>query len=320
MAYVTPTTRADGYVVDASEWNKNTVDNPIALKALIDAAVPLDVVCGRLSLTTAVPVTTADVTAATTLYYALYQGNRISLYSGSAWILSTIAELSIAVPATTNQMYDVFVDYNDGTPALAVTAWTNDTTRATALTTQNGVYVKTGDTQQRYVGTFRTTGVSGQTEDSFAKRLVWNHYHRVSRPLRVSEATNSWAYSTAAFQQANASTANQLAFVVGVAEDAIEAMVQGLVSNSAGSPAGAVAIGLDATNAAATGCLRTHTSAVGGAGAILTPLASLRTVPAIGYHFLAWLEYDATGAGTTTWYGDNGGSVLQSGIHGMWRA
>ena len=27
MAYVAPTTRSDGYVVDASEWNKNTVDN-----------------------------------------------------------------------------------------------------------------------------------------------------------------------------------------------------------------------------------------------------------------------------------------------------
>lgn len=33
MAYVAPTTRADGYVVPASEWNKNTVDNPIALRA-----------------------------------------------------------------------------------------------------------------------------------------------------------------------------------------------------------------------------------------------------------------------------------------------
>lgn len=32
MAYVTPTTRADGYVVEAAEWNKNTVDNPIALR------------------------------------------------------------------------------------------------------------------------------------------------------------------------------------------------------------------------------------------------------------------------------------------------
>lgn len=38
MSYVVPTTRADGYVVDASEWNKNTVDNPIALKAQVDAS------------------------------------------------------------------------------------------------------------------------------------------------------------------------------------------------------------------------------------------------------------------------------------------
>lgn len=276
--------------------------------------------CGRLTLTTATPITTADVTAATTLYYALYVGNRIALYTGTAWLDFAIAELSIAVPATTDQMYDVFVDYNSGTPALALTAWTNDTTRATALTTQDGVYVLTGSTGKRYVGSFRTTGVSGQTEDSFAKRFVWNYYHRAARAMRVLEGTNSWNYSTAAFHQANASTANQLAIVVGVSEDAIEASVQGAVSNSAGSAAAAVAIGLDATNASATGCLMGRTNAVGAAGSIVPSSASLRTVPAIGYHFLAWLEYDATGAGTTTWYGDNGSVNLQAGIHGMWRA
>jgi hypothetical protein len=37
MAYVAPTTRADGYVVTATVWNSDVVDNPIALKALIDA-------------------------------------------------------------------------------------------------------------------------------------------------------------------------------------------------------------------------------------------------------------------------------------------
>jgi hypothetical protein len=41
LAYVTPTTRADGYVVDAAEWNKNTVDNPIAIKT---GTVTLDLV------------------------------------------------------------------------------------------------------------------------------------------------------------------------------------------------------------------------------------------------------------------------------------
>jgi hypothetical protein len=33
MAYVAPTTRADGYVVDATEWDQNVVDNVIALRS-----------------------------------------------------------------------------------------------------------------------------------------------------------------------------------------------------------------------------------------------------------------------------------------------
>lgn len=33
MAYVAPTTRADGYVVPAATWNQDVVDNPIALRA-----------------------------------------------------------------------------------------------------------------------------------------------------------------------------------------------------------------------------------------------------------------------------------------------
>lgn len=44
MAYVAPTTRADGYVVPASVWNSDVVNNVIALKALIDGggAVPAE--------------------------------------------------------------------------------------------------------------------------------------------------------------------------------------------------------------------------------------------------------------------------------------
>jgi hypothetical protein len=33
MAYSAPTSRSAGYTVDSTEWNKNTVDNPIALRA-----------------------------------------------------------------------------------------------------------------------------------------------------------------------------------------------------------------------------------------------------------------------------------------------
>lgn len=272
--------------------------------------------CGRLSLTSGTAVTVSDVTAATTLYYALYQGNQVGLYTGSAWQAFTIAELSIAVPATTNQMYDVFVDYNAGTPALSLTAWTNDTTRATALTTQDGVLVLTGSTGKRFVGCMRTTGVSGQTEDSFAKRFVWNAYHRQLRAMRVTDATNSWNYTTNSFQQANASTANQVAFVIGLAEVEFIASVTGYALNSGGSLEYAVAIGVDsATTPTANqiGMYQFNASSV----APLQVRAELRTYPAVGYHFAAWLERSVTTTGTTAWYGDNNTTYLQSGLHGV---
>ena len=87
--------------------------------------------------------------------------------SGSLWTeeLSVTSPISIAVPSTTSTVYDVFVYDSSGTSTLELTAWTNLTTRATALAYQNGVLCKTEGAlvTRRYLGSFRTTGVSGQT-------------------------------------------------------------------------------------------------------------------------------------------------------------
>ncbi len=57
---------------------------------------PIDVVVnGRLTLTTAVPVTSADVLAATTVYFALYKGDCISLYDGTRWKRQRFTQQSI---------------------------------------------------------------------------------------------------------------------------------------------------------------------------------------------------------------------------------
>lgn len=270
---------------------------------------------GRLSLTTAVPVTTADVTAAGTLYWVPYQGNAIALYSGSAWITFEQAQLSIAVPAVATQTYDVFVDYNAGTPALSLTAWTNDTTRATALTTQNGVLVLTGTLGKRYVGTVRTVSAS-QLNDSFALRHVWNFYHRVPRPMRLYEATGSWTYVTATYRQARATTTNQLDFVVGVEESLIEAQLQAFVTDSVGTTSAWASIGLDSTT--------TVSATVSGGLTVLTAAASTMPITAfyrgytgIGRHVLVWLERGNGTATTMTWYGADGfGVAMQSGLNG----
>lgn len=278
--------------------------------------VDVGVVEGRLTLTSGTPVTTADVTAATSIYYAPYKGNRIALYDGSIWAIFTFTEKTLALGTLTNALpYDVFLYSNSGTLTLEALAWTNGTTRATALTTQDGVLVKTGAATRRYLGTFYTTATT-TTEDSFAKRLLWNYYNRVRRDLRVTEATDTWTYETAAWHQANASTANQLAVVVGVAEVPIRVEVRAHVGNASGAAKVVYGgIGEDLTNAIATGSLATRFDLLNGASADLTP--SLAKYPAVGFHFYSWLEYGVASLGAGAWVGDGGAATLQqSGIVG----
>lgn len=271
---------------------------------------------GRLTLSTGVPVTTADVTAATTVFFTPYKGGALALFDGvSVWGAFTFAELSVAVPNVANQMYDVFASQTAGVVSLSVVAWTNDTTRATAITLQNGVYVKSGATTFRYLGSFRTTAVAGQTEDSLAKRLVWNYANRVPRVCRVVEATNTWTYSTNAYQQANAAVANQLAVVVGVAEVAIDVEVDAMFADGSGAAQCYVGIGENSTTTLKVGAMNSKQNSYA-AGSLNQVTSTLKTFPAVGYSFYAWLEASATG-GTTTWYGDNGGVITQSGIHGL---
>lgn len=286
-----------------------------AVKAFYDGSVTAVQPGGRLTLTTATPVTTGDVTGAETLYYTPYKGNKIALYDGSsAWKVYSFAELSIDVPDATN-CYDVFAYDNAGAVALELTAWTNETTRATALTFQNGVYVKTGATTRRYLGTFySTTAGNGQIEDSFAKRNLWNYYNRVERGMRVTEATDTWNYTIGTYRQANGSTANQLEFVIGVSEDAVEARVATVVQNTNTGVLVNVAIGLDSTTASsATEILPIDISA---ANLRLFVAAGYTGLPGVGRHTLVWLEISGA-TGTTSWYGDGGAPTrIQGGIRG----
>ena len=115
------------------------------------------VASGRLTLTSGTPVLTGSVTSAGTVYFTPYKGNQIGLYTGSAWKLMTFSELSITLSTlSASTAYDVFAYDNSGTVALETVAWTNSTTRATALTTQDGVMVKSGTTTRRYLGSFIT--------------------------------------------------------------------------------------------------------------------------------------------------------------------
>ena len=179
---------------------------------------------GRLTLESGVPVSTSNQAAKTTLYFTPFMGNLIGLYNGTdTWTVYAFTEKSLDISGyTANKNYDIWMYDNAGTPALDSTIWTNDTTRATALTTQDGIYVKTGATTRRYLGTIRITGTTGQCEYSTTgtapKLFVWNYYNRINRTMAVAETT-SHTYNGAARKWNNSDTNNLLQYVIGVIED-----------------------------------------------------------------------------------------------------
>jgi hypothetical protein len=269
---------------------------------------------GRLTLTTGVPITTSDVTGATTVYFTPYQGNRISLYDGtSVWeVFALTSDLSLAISGVSaNKNYDVFCYDDSGTPTLELgPAWTNDSTRATDLVLQDGIWVKSGDTTRRYLGSLRIGSGGTSTEDSLVRRFLFNANNRVPRPLRVTESTASWSYSTASWQQANASTANQVEVMVGLTGIMTSLQADGVRSNGTAG-VGATGIGIGSTSAMGTGVRAVATS--NAASAQATSSASWQGFPSLGWSYYAWLEY-GSGAGTDTWYGISG--QLVTGLSG----
>lgn len=172
------------------------------------------IINGRLTLESGVPVSTSDQTAKTTLYYTPYNGNQIALYNGNNWSIMKFVELSIAIPSSTNTNYDVFAYDNGGTVTLELTAWTNDTTRATALVRQDGILCKSGSLTRRYLGTIRTTGTSGQCEDSLSCRFVWNYSNQELR--RFSKSVFSEHTFNSSWRYWNNSSTHNIKFVVGL--------------------------------------------------------------------------------------------------------
>lgn len=263
----------------------------------------------RMTLTSGTAITTTDVTAATSIYLTPFKGNRLSLYDGSKWVEYTLTEktLSLSGLAATTP-HDVFVYESGGVLTLEAVAWTNDTTRATALAYQDGIPCKSGTLTKRYVGTFRTTSTIGQTEDSFTKRFLWNYYNRSTRVLRVRDTTDSWTYATASYRSWNNSTANRVEFVRGLAEEPVSLSFTAQMLQT-GSVAGAIGIGLGSTTA--NGAF-IYNYSIPSFATVLR--AEYKDTPAVGYNYLQLLEY-ASGA-TVTFYGDVGVAYVQTGAVG----
>lgn len=278
---------------------------------------------GRLTLQSGVAISTADQTAKTTVYFTPYNGNNISLFNGtSIWTEYTFTELSCALGTiTASKNYDLFVWNNSETLTLSKgTVWTSDTARVSGsageVVLQDGVYVnKYADgsipaLKGRLVGTFYTTSTT-TTEDSAAKRLVANAQNIVTKSVSIFDSTDSWNYTTAVWRQKRASTANQITVVVSLPGLCSVCLIEHAESSNPSVVNRSISIGEDSTSSPAATATRGNIQIQNAHD----HNANLSSMPGIGYHYYAELEY-STATGTTTWYGDGGGTQIVSGMTG----
>lgn len=126
-------TAADAALTDlVPEYNQAATANRTVTVSRLLGLAGTSVCEGRLSLTSGLSVTTADVTGATSIYFALHTGDKITIYDGTRLRLYTFAELTLALGTLVNaQAYDVFVYDNSGTLTLESLEWQNATITCT---------------------------------------------------------------------------------------------------------------------------------------------------------------------------------------------
>lgn len=297
MAYSVMPTRSDGYTVLGADWN--------TIKANFDV-IARGFCQGRLTLTSGSPEADNVGAAANVYFTPNFEGNLVSLFNGSVWVLYEFSEVTLSLSGlAANTNFDVFLYDNGGTLTLDGTAWTNATTRATALTTVTGVLVKSGATTRRYLGTFRTTGTVGQTTDIAAFRYVWNYYNRLRKAVQITDTTDSWSYASTTWRAWNNNVANSIGIVSGLDNALLDVTFVGLCAGS-----GVVGLNLDSAG-------KDDLAPAVYSSASVVPLSTrFCKRPGLGYHFLQLSEASITG--TTTFYGDNGTTLVQAGAEGFW--
>jgi hypothetical protein len=293
---------------------------------------------GRLSLTSGVAVTEADVIGASTVYVVSIGHLFTSIYDGANWIPRTFANNATVILDSTghtaNTNYDIWecwtgsaVAYGTG-PSWNTGGGSNTArgtgagstavdysiggrgTNAVALVIRNNSVNSSSYSANRcnLMGTIRTT-LAGQTEDSLAKRFVSNAINWAPRALRAADGLTNYTYSTASFRQAGASSLNQVAVVLSVSGRQVS--LEGFATAAVAGAGGVIVsgFGLDSTTSAST--LAFQPNQFGASNNLFTLPSKFSGYPGLGYHFVARLEYGA--AAGTTWYSNSGLSAVMVG-------
>ncbi len=215
--------------------------------------------------------------------------------------------VSVTFKCPASKNYDLFVVNIAGTPTLVFgPVWTNDTTRATAITQKDGVPVLSGscsvggtsyaEGRLRHVGMVRTTTTAGQTElsrgglDTIGKCFIWSVDNQEDWEFFIVPNAATWSYTTNTWRQVRANANMQIEFISGRSHR--PRFTYMVTCKSTATPS--VAIDIDSTNTP------TDEYPVFGNAGYQTAFADHDAVLSAGYHYAAAIECGNRGA---TFYG-----------------
>lgn len=253
---------------------------------------------GRLTLQSGDPVYLNNITGSI-LYFTPYLGNYISLYNtvSNTWEINEFNEISLNLSGMTiDTNYDIFIYDNGSSIVLEKVSWLNNSTRTINLIYQDGVLVKSGSLNKRYIGTIRSTG-SFTTEDSESRRFVYNYSNKIFKILTASDAISHTYTSGIVRPYRNITTTGTTRneFICGV-NSTINLICNSVFATETSSSS--VGIGVDTTTTFNT--KSTNTTSISSTTALILTNNSYDVISVNpGYHYLQLLQ---SGSSITTFY------------------
>jgi hypothetical protein len=253
-------------------------------------------------------ITAANPPVVTSAGHGLSNGDQVIIEGANNSVGTYLNGFQVTVANITTNTFEIEFGKASGLVASTTGTWYKvNGTRATALVTQNGRLVKSGETNKLYVGSAMTTGTSGRTEDSESARLVWNYYNRELRHLKKTYAAPFWSYSLAQFRPADNNLSNRVRMFIGVQGAQVDAGV--MTTTYSGNQQNCdIRLGENSIGVEMPGSIGGHLE-VGPTGHFFYGLSRGLRRPTAGSIYYQWLEY-ATSGNSMFFYAGNSLGII----------
>jgi hypothetical protein len=159
---------------------------------------------GRLTLESGVPVSVADQTAKTSVFFTPHRGNRVGLYDGTRWHVRPFTQLTGALGTlVADKLYDWFIWDNAGVPTLELgPVWTGSGQAITGATNATPIVITANAHGLANGDEVYISGVGGNT----AANGTWIVANQTTNTFELTGSVGNGAYTSGGYFSARAAS------------------------------------------------------------------------------------------------------------------